>query len=147
MGSSLFPIDIDQIPTFTQGEEDIIAVVDDDEDQLELIRRHYQRAARPNRLILFHGPGDFITYMKSVQGGLAAPPTLILLDINMPGKTGFEVLQEVRAMPGFEKIPLIVMFSVSPHNKDILQARQLGANAYLTKPTRAADYQRLFSTI
>ncbi|UQN05422.1 response regulator [Deinococcus sp. QL22] len=66
------------------------------------------------------------------QGPNAALPDVILLDINMPGMSGFEVLATLKADPKLRVVP-VVMFSTSPAPEDVTQAYTLHASAYLLK--------------
>lgn len=65
-------------------------------------------------------------------------PSLVLLDLNLPLRSGIDVLAQVRHAPGFEKIPVII-FSSSLQPSDIEIAYGKGANAYLVKPSRPED--------
>lgn len=60
-------------------------------------------------------------------------PDLVLLDVMMPGPSGFEVCQEVRADPSLAGVK-ILMLSAKGRETDIAKGRALGADAYLTKP-------------
>lgn len=60
-------------------------------------------------------------------------PTLVLLDVMMPGKTGFEVCQEVRADDEL-KDTLILMLTAKGRDTDVAKGLALGANDYITKP-------------
>lgn len=60
-------------------------------------------------------------------------PGLILLDLNLPGRNGLEVLAELKAAPDLLTIP-VVIFSTSQAETDIVASYQLHANAYITKP-------------
>ena len=60
-------------------------------------------------------------------------PALVLLDVMMPGKTGFEVCQAVRADPALEDVR-ILMLTAKGRDTDISKGLALGANAYMTKP-------------
>jgi len=60
-------------------------------------------------------------------------PDLVLLDVMMPHKTGFEVCQAVRATPGVEATP-ILMLTARGRETDVAKGLALGANAYMTKP-------------
>jgi two-component system response regulator len=65
-------------------------------------------------------------------------PDLILLDINMPNKDGFEVLSEIRDDPALCHLP-IIMFTTSSDLEDVHRAHAAGANAYIIKPVDLAD--------
>ncbi|MFC7460110.1 response regulator transcription factor [Hydrogenophaga defluvii] len=60
-------------------------------------------------------------------------PDLVLLDVMMPHKTGFEVCQAVRTTPGIEATP-ILMLTARGRETDVAKGLALGANAYMTKP-------------
>ena len=63
----------------------------------------------------------------------AVRPDLILLDLNLPRKSGREVLGEIKTDPALRHIPVVVLTS-SQAEKDIAQAYDLHANCYVTKP-------------
>ena len=60
-------------------------------------------------------------------------PALVLLDVMMPGKTGFEVCQAVRADPALDGVR-ILMLTAKGRETDVAKGMALGANAYMTKP-------------
>jgi CheY-like chemotaxis protein len=70
-------------------------------------------------------------------------PDLILLDIHMPRKDGFEVLREIRADPALRRVP-VIMLTASSRKEEINRAYEEGANTFLTKP---ADFRGLEETI
>lgn len=61
-------------------------------------------------------------------------PTLVLLDLNLPRKSGHEVLDWIRHQPAFHTLPVIV-FSASNRERDVHKAYAFGANAFLLKPS------------
>ncbi|MEO0539278.1 MAG: response regulator [Cyanobacteria bacterium P01_A01_bin.105] len=69
-----------------------------------------------------------------------AKPNLILLDLNLPGKSGHDVLHEIKTNVAWKAIPTIVLSSSSTP-EDIQQSYQLHANAYITKPRDLAGYE------
>lgn len=64
------------------------------------------------------------------------PPTphIVFLDLNMPGFSGLDVLQQLRSSDKYKKLP-IVIFSTSSDEQTIAKSLELGANFYVTKPT------------
>ncbi len=60
-------------------------------------------------------------------------PTLVLLDLKMPRKSGLEVLAWIRSQPPLRRL-LVAVFTSSKHDEDINKAYELGANSYLLKP-------------
>jgi CheY-like chemotaxis protein len=85
---------------------------------------------------------DGVEAMKFVRG--QAPyeaserPDLVLLDLNLPRKSGAEVLQEIKSDPALSTIPVIVL-TTSEAEEDVLRSYQMHANAYITKPV---DFER-----
>lgn len=73
-------------------------------------------------------------------------PALILLDLNLAGMDGNEVLTEIRADPKLQTVPVVVL-STSSDDRDVAGAYQRGANAYITKPVELDGWVRVISTI
>ena len=70
---------------------------------------------------------------QALEAILRERPSLVLLDVMMPGKTGFDVCQELRAMPDFKDMP-IVMLTAKGRDTDIAKGLAMGATSYLAKP-------------
>lgn len=95
----------------------------------------------PNILIslefLMKREGFEVTVARDGIEALAAifdqRPDLVLLDVMMPGKTGFEVCQEVRAQDAL-KDTRILMLTAKGRDTDVAKGLALGADAYMTKP-------------
>ena len=60
-------------------------------------------------------------------------PRLILLDLNLPGLSGLEVLKRIKEIPFFKYVP-VILFSTSDDLNDVKTSLEIGANAFLTKP-------------
>ncbi|WP_027461426.1 response regulator [Deinococcus murrayi] len=69
----------------------------------------------------------------------AALPDVVLLDVNMPGMSGFEVLEAMKTDPRLVQIP-VVMLSTSNHDQDIARAYTLHASSYLIKSMNFRDF-------
>jgi CheY-like chemotaxis protein len=76
----------------------------------------------------------------------AVRPDLILLDLNLPGKDGREVLSEIKADPGLRSIPVVVL-TTSQAEEDILRAYNLSANCYITKPVDLDRFAEIVRSI
>jgi DNA-binding response OmpR family regulator len=75
---------------------------------------------------------------ETLKAILEEPPDLVLLDVMMPNRDGFEVLQELRRNPSTRTLPVILVTAVSDDDS-IRQGYQLGANDYLTKPFKVVE--------
>jgi CheY-like chemotaxis protein len=80
------------------------------------------------------------SYTQAVQ------PDLILLDLNLPGKPGLEVLQEVSAEPRLRRIPTIILTS-SEAEEDITRSYELCPNCYVVKPKDLDDFQQIVTKL
>jgi CheY-like chemotaxis protein len=69
-------------------------------------------------------------------------PGLVLLDLNLPYWSGFEVLEWIRQQPRLRRVPVVVLTS-SNRADDIARAYDAGANGYLVKPNALADLTTL----
>ena len=76
----------------------------------------------------------------------ASLPDLILLDLNMPKKSGLEVLSEVKSDLELRMIPIIIL-SASDSERDITEAYRLQANAYITKPIDLDEFTKLVRSV
>ena len=111
-----------------------IFLVDDDRDDVDLLRLLLRKAGLPNPVQVFRD-GELVigALSKLIQQSVkAVRPLLCFLDIKMASMTGQEVLRWIRAQPALDWLP-VVMLSSSEHPKDIQQAAQHGAQCYLSK--------------
>src|SRR5437870_3602018 len=72
-----------------------------------------------------------------------APPDLIFLDLNLPGRSGYEVLAELHQDPALRSVPVVVLTS-SDNPQDTSQCYELGASEYLVKPM---ELEQFFSLV
>lgn len=114
-----------------------ILMADDDADD----RNMAAEALVDSRLVNdFHTVGDGAELMdyldrrgKYTDPASSPTPGLILLDLNMPRKTGQEALAEIKANPQFRHIPIVVL-TTSKAEEDIYRSYDLGANSFISKP-------------
>jgi CheY-like chemotaxis protein len=116
---------------------DTILLVEDDSNDVLLIQRAFRKASLSNPLQIVEDGEAAILYLKGEESFADRDrfplPRLILLDLKLPRKSGFEVLVWLRQQPKFYGLPVVVLTS-SKENNDIQQAYLLGANSYLVKP-------------
>jgi CheY-like chemotaxis protein len=114
-----------------------ILLVDDSENDLFLMRAAFKKAEFNSPLHAVQNGEEAIAYLKG-EGIYSdrneyALPAVMLLDLNMPRKNGFEVLQWVRSQPVFKRLSVIIL-TASLRGEDVERAFDLGANAFLVKP-------------
>jgi CheY-like chemotaxis protein len=115
----------------------VILIAEDREDDVVLIRRCLTRAHIFNPIQVVHNGDEVLAYLKA-EGKFAKRdefplPTLLLLDLKMPGTDGFAVLQWIRQQPVLKALRVIVLTS-SQDIRDVNEAYELGANSFLVKP-------------
>lgn len=110
-----------------------IFYTDDDDDDLSIFADAVESVPQKIRLQTYTG-GE-----KLLQAIFNPPPTphVVFLDLNMPGKNGFEVLEEIRSSDK-KDIPIII-YSTSNEPGIIEKCRTLGANCFVTKPILMSD--------
>ncbi|MGV3558321.1 response regulator [Larkinella arboricola] len=113
-----------------------IAVVDDDEDDLFLIQEAFKSCLNEENVILASSGVDLLLRLETVS----ILPSFLLLDLNMPQMSGFDVLTRLRSDPRYTLMPVLI-FSTSNAQPDVDRAYELGANSYVKKPASFADYK------
>ncbi|HMJ92358.1 MAG TPA: response regulator [Candidatus Acidoferrum sp.] len=124
----------------------LILQVEDDPNDVFLFSRAFKKAQVDADLRSIEDGDAFITFLDHLAETGGQPPTLVLLDIKLPRKSGFEVLEWIRAHPQFKRLPVIMLTS-SAQPLDVRRAYDLGANAYLVKPMDVDEIVRLLGTI
>src|SRR6266487_2461384 len=114
-----------------------ILVAEDLDDDVQILKRAFIRAGVNVPLRFVTDGQKVIDYLKG-DGAFAnrtdyPMPTLLLLDLKMPGLHGFDVLEWLRLQPGLRRL-LVVVFTSSSQPEDVNRAFELGANSYLVKP-------------
>jgi CheY-like chemotaxis protein len=127
-----------------------ILLAEDDENDILLVRRAFDRAKIPNPLFIVHSGQETIDYLSgkdSFADRARFPlPGVLLLDLKMPGLDGFDVLAWLRTQPRFDTLPVVVLSS-SKLQPDIDRSRQLGVYDYRVKPHSFEDFVRLLDDV
>jgi CheY-like chemotaxis protein len=124
-----------------------ILVVEDNEDHVFLLKHAFEKAEVTNPLQVASAGEDAIAYLAGTEPysdwHQFPLPALVLLDLKLPGCSGFDVLKWIRQHPGLKALR-VAMLTSSDLPQEIKRAYELGANAYLTKPV---DLDRLVEMV
>lgn len=108
-----------------------ILIVDDDADDREIIRDAFLTSVNEHEYVFIENGDKLLEYLHSnVENNI---PSLIMLDLNMPGKDGRETLKEIKSDSRYLHIPTIV-FTTSSSMRDRQIVYTHGANCFITKP-------------
>ncbi len=120
-----------------------ILLVEDNEGDIELTREAFDEAKFRNNLRVAMDGDEALDYLFKRNGNEKAPtPDIVLLDLNLPGTDGREVLEAIKESPDLRRIPVIVLTS-SKADKDIVESYDLHANCYIVKPVNAAKFMEV----
>ena len=124
----------------------VILLAEDSEDDVAMMRRAFKKANFLNPLHVVENGEQCIAYLKG-EGKYASReeyplPSLLLLDLKMPRKNGFDVLEWLRQQPSLSSLRVVVLTS-SDEIRDVNRAYQLGANSFLVKPLDFSEFVRM----
>ena len=119
-------------PEFARPVE--ILLVEDNPGDIRLTMEALKEAKVINNLTVLKDGAEALDFLRR-QGryDTAIRPHLILLDLNLPKRTGHEVLTEIKADDNLKRIPVVVL-TTSRDKQDVMKTYNLHANCYVTKP-------------
>ena len=118
-----------------------VLIADDDVDDIQLTRDCFLENSLPIDVKEVADGQFLLDHLKEIATikDTRKLPQLILLDLNMPRKSGFEALKELKEIEALRRIPVIV-FSTSKASKDIEKAYELGASCFVSKPNTFEEW-------
>ena len=123
-------------------ENDCILIVDDSREDAGLLEQGLKDADIDNPLVFTLGFDETVEYLrgwgKYADRAKYPVPLIAFLDINMPGKSGFDLLTWIRENEDSKRL-VVIMMSGSSSAEDIARSYRLGANSYLLKPQTHED--------
>lgn len=131
-----------------RGTVDVL-LVEDNEDHVYLTKKaleKFEESATLTVHVVTDGVAALAFIHKMPPFDKAPTPDLILLDIKLPNKNGFEVLAGLKKDKRFASIP-IVMLTSSDADIDIAQSYELGSNSYITKPIQTNELFKKLTSI
>jgi CheY-like chemotaxis protein len=124
--------------------------VEDDPNDVLLVARAFRKAEVPAQLQVVNDGDQALHYLGGTNSFSERErfplPSLVLLDLKLPRKSGIEVLEWIRTRPGLKRIP-VVMLTSSRQAVDINRAYDLGVNAYLVKPVNFDGLVEMVKTL
>lgn len=124
-----------------------ILLVEDDPGDVRLMREAFETTEAETTLRVVTTGEDALECLRRQGEYEQAPfPDMVLLDLDLPGKSGCELLETIREDAKLRCLPVIVL-TISDANEDIAKCYAAGANAYLTKPTDPDDFSDVVAAV
>jgi len=129
--------------TYNDGVPIDVLLVEDNPGDVRLTEEAFNEGRINNTLHVATTGEEAMEFLHQRGEYEDAPrPHLVLLDLNLPGKDGHEVLEDIRAAEDLQRIPVIVLTS-SKAEEDVVRSYELSTNAYLTKPIGPDEFLEL----
>ncbi|MBD2703244.1 response regulator [Spirosoma sp. BT702] len=119
-----------------------VLLVDDDEDDRFLLQEVFRQYCPDCKLSCVEDSEQLLNTLANS----AVLPALILLDLNMPFMSGFEMLPAIKTIPGYRSIPVVIL-TTSDQPTDRQKALELGADDFMTKPATLYQFNQLILKI
>ena len=132
-----------------QNQASPILIVEDSPSDYESVLRAFKKLGIKNSV--YHCASgeralDFLYRRKDYSDAKKSPrPGVILLDLNLPGTSGRDVLKEIKNDPELKSIPVVVL-TTSDSEQDIRECYQNGANSYMIKPSNWEDFFKIMES-
>lgn len=130
--------------TVDQNHANTLLVVEDSDEDFEALMRAIREVSSTPLSIHRCNDGDDAIDLLTRQGkycnadNVFSQPDLIVLDLNLPGTDGREVLDEIKQSELLKTIPVVIL-STSSNPKDLQACYESGCNSYMLKPMRSGD--------
>jgi CheY-like chemotaxis protein len=124
-----------------------VLYAEDEEDDIFFMRQAFTRSGREHTLHVVENGAQAIAFLRGEPPYHQMPrPDVVLLDLNMPLVSGFEVLFWIRRRSAFSALPVFI-FSSSSFEEDREKARVLGATGYFVKPSSGLKFSECVSAL
>ena len=115
-----------------------IIILENDEDEQDFMKEGFEESGYFEIIAFADSGEELLAYLYNPNNPL---PDLLLSDLNMPGKNGYDILRELRADKRFSNLPIIIT-STSSLKMVVDTCMQLGATKFIKKPETFVDYSR-----
>ena len=127
-----------------------ILLVEDNPADVEITIEAFRRSHKGNRVSVCRDGEEAIEFLfqrgRFARAGSAPRPDLVLMDLNLPRKSGAEVIEQLKGNEHLREIPVVVL-TTSDRDEDIQRCYKIGANNYLIKPVQFDDCVKLITDI
>ncbi len=125
-----------------------IFLVEDDLDDRALIKKRFEASNKVAEVVCFSNGEELIEYMKKEgfydRSVMCLIPTIILIDVDMPKRSGFKILGQLKSDPFLQEIPAVVI-SGNALYENVKKAHDLKADGFFRKPLNVQKMQSFFS--
>ncbi|MGG6270381.1 response regulator [Leptolyngbya sp. AN03gr2] len=121
-----------------------LLVIEDSDEDFAAFERIARRASIQNPIYRCSDGDEALSFLRqiaSTETSLASRPSMILLDLNLPGMDGRDVLRQIKQDTALKTIPVVV-FTTSSNPRDVEVCYQQGVNGYMIKPIDVAQLKR-----
>ena len=126
-----------------------LLVVEDSEEDFEALTRMMKKSLVINPIYRCADGEEALDYLNQEgeyrESGAAPRPSLVLLDLNLPGTDGREVLEHIKQTEHLRRIPVVVL-TTSSNPKDIQTCYDYGVNSYMLKPMNLSKFRQVIQT-
>ena len=124
-----------------------ILLVEDNPADVRLTEEAIRESKISSDLHIVKDGVEAINFLKRIgKYSKACRPNLILLDLNLPKKSGLEVLREIKQDKDLKRIPIVVL-TISANEEDLMKAYDLHANCFVIKPLEIKDFYKIVKAI
>lgn len=125
---------------------DTLLLVEDDSNDILLFKHHVQRVSQSRGVHAITSAEEAIAYLEGQNAyadrELFPLPSLVLVDLKLPGMNGFELLTWIRQQPRFKRLQVVIL-TASKNSIDVYRAYELGASSFIAKPIGREDLQHI----
>ena len=121
-------------------------LVEDNDDHAALVERFTERSDQPIQFTRLRDGEEACQFVRGEPPFKGERPHLIMLDLNLPKRSGHEVLETIKSLERCRSIPVVILSS-STVSSDIELAYRRHANSYLTKPTSLSQFRDLIADV
>jgi two-component system response regulator len=120
-----------------------VLLVEDNPDDVDLLLHAFKKNGLLNEIVVARDGVEAVEHLHGTgthpETALAPLPVVVILDLNLPRLSGFDVLRQLRAHERTRLLPVIVL-TTSAEDRDVIEGYRLGANAYVQKPVVMEDF-------